>query len=128
MDSTDISRTSSNKKKPPKSASQIEFERLRAFFSSQTKFYEFYSKHGYNNLDEESIKNRIEKHVQRNSRESFFKQHLKVMILFCEQEGVSHDLGVPDFMINSLHDDPAIAREIFEALSNLDCSNERDGY
>jgi len=127
MDSADVSRTSLKKEKPPKSTSQIEFERLRALFPSQTKFYEFYSKHGYDNLDEESIKNRIEKHVQRNSKESFFKQHLKAMILFCEQEGVAYDLGVPDFMINSLHDDPKIAREIFDALSSLDWSNEGDG-
>lgn len=71
-----------------------------------------------------TVSDRIRHQLNRN-QVADIDRHLPFLIRYCQSKGVDcGSVSEPDFMINNLHDDPTIAREIFEALSNLDWSNE----
>ena len=71
-----------------------------------------------------TVSDRIRQQLNRN-QVSDIQKHLDFLERYCKSKNIDCGfVGMPDFMIDSLHDDPVIAREIFNALSSLDWSNE----
>lgn len=93
-------------------------------------FCEWYVKeprsHEVHNIPHSKASDRIRQQLNRN-QVADIEKHLPFLERYCELRKVDCGfVGMPEFMINSLHDNPKIAREIFDALSSLDWSNDND--
>lgn len=139
METTDNMRTKNLAKKNfEKSEKQLRFEQLlKKVHETQglSRFCDWYMKQadapegisGKYAGHKRKISDRIRKQLAR-GQVSDIEKHLKFLEQYCKSKNIDCGfVGMPDFMIDSLHDDPEIAREIFNALSSLDWSNEGDG-
>lgn len=127
MDSADSLRTESDQDstfKSEKTFEQIEFEILLNKIKSTKRlsiFCNYYVEQKDSSVFKQGARNvsdRIRKQIQRSQKEAF-GEHLKFLKRYCEEKKIISCSSTLDFVIESLHPDQKIAREISEFLSGL---------